>query len=346
MKNLIISSIIALLACNSAMASKIGLDARTDFQTYSSNEAAGKPAYSVFRINRLRVDFQGSLGESNTFRFRFDPLKVDSATTKSTRDSVSSYTNFAFITHKLSDDWSFSMGKIITGMGGVEAMNNPADVYLTSVTGTDSAAIYWPVGAQVQGMFGDHKLIFNVANITEDVKTGSDLSSTSQLYGLTYMGKLADGMVLPNLSYHTESYKNGSLVKVDKTYLAVGAKILVSDFEIELDYLNNHKKYDPQSTQVIDNLSAVGLLRYKMETGSVHFKYENSAVKTATNSTDSDKTAITGMTLAYEFKPVKEENWRAHIALTQKDTKPDGADTKTEKIMYVGTRILADFLKQ
>lgn len=345
MKN-ILTLLLATVLCSSlSFAGKLSLDARTDFESYSTNATLGKPAYSVFKINRLKIDFQGKLGEANSFRTRIDPLKVDKATSKGTRDGVSSYVDFAFITHNLNEEWNISMGKIITGMGGVEAMNNPGDVYLRSVTGNDAAAIYWPVGMQVQGTMGDHKLNINVANVTEDVTTGTNLSSTSHLYGFAYTGKLMEGMLIPNISYHTESFKNSTAVKIDRTYLAVGGKVLVSDFEIELDYLNNNKKHDPQTTQLIDNLSAVALVRYKMETGSVHLKYENSATKTALTSSTDTKSTITGMTAAYEFKPVKDENWRAHVALTQKDTKPENADTQSEKIVYVGTRILADFLK-
>ena len=329
-----------------SLAARIGLDARTDFESFSANQAAAKPAYSVFKISRLKLDFQGSLGADNSFRTRIDPLKVDKATAKNVRDGVSSYVDFAFITHNLNEDWSVAMGKIITGMGGVEAMNNPADLYLRSTAGDEVASIYWPTGAQVVGKFGDHKLTINAANISDDVTSSSNLSSTSHLFGLTYTSKLADGMIMPNLSYHSESFNDSSLNKTTKYYLAAGAKLVVNTFDIEFDYLNNNRKYDTQSTQLLDTQSLVALVRYSLEMGSVHTKYETSALKTAISATDSAKSTINGITLAYEFKPVKDDNWRAHIAATQKDTKADGVDTKTEKKIFVGMRLLADFLKQ
>lgn len=344
MKSLVIKTTLLTFACSAAFAGKINLDARTDFESYSTNDKLAKPAYSVFKISRLKIDFQGSLGELNTYRVRLDPLK--SQTANAVRSGVSNYVDFAFLTHKLNDEWNLSMGKIITGMGGAEAMNNPGDVYLRSAAGDEAAAIYWPVGMQAQGTWGDHKLNINVANITEDVTSGGNLSSTSQLAGVTYLGKFSEGTILPSISYHTEDFKDTATVKQTRSYAAVGAKFLVSDFEIELDMLSNTRKPDPQAAgKALDTTSGVGLVRYKMETGSVHLKYENSAVYTASGVDTKTKSDVTGLTLAYEFKPIKDDNWRFHIAGTQKDTKPENADTQTEKKVLVGMRVLADFLK-
>ncbi len=344
MKSLVLKTTLLTFACSAAFAGKINLDARTEFESYSTNDKLAKPAYSVFKINRLKIDFQGSLGELNTYRLRLDPLKAQQA--NQARSGVSTHVDFGFLTHKLNDEWNLSMGKIITGMGGAEAMNNPGDIYLRSTAGDEVGAIYWPVGMQAQGVWGDHKLNINVANITEDVTSGGSLSSTSQLAGFTYLGKFSEGTILPSISYHTEDFKDSATVKQTRNYLAVGAKFLVSDFEIEADMLSNTRKPDPQTTgKALDTTSAVALVRYKMEMGSVHVKYESSAVNTSTGVDTKTKSDVTGLTLAYEFKPVKDDNWRFHVAATQKDTKPENGDTQTEKKVLVGMRILADFLK-
>ncbi len=333
----------------SALAGKVNLDARTDFESYSANDSVGRPAYSVFRINRLKIDFQNVLGDANSFRVRIDPLKIgDSTVLKNKRDGVSSFVDFGFISHKLSDEWAFSMGKIITGMGGTEGLNNPGDVYLRSVAGEEIAAVYWPVGAQLQGTYGDQKININVANITEDVTDGTvakNLSSTSQLMGFTYTGKLSNGQVVPTVGYHSETFNDTVLVKTTKNYLAFGAKFLISDFEIETDYLENKHTFDPQSTQLIETVSGVALIRYKLDSGSVHFKYENSSLRSATSANVDTMSTLNSLTAAYEFKPYKDDNWRAHLAVIQRNTKADGVDSKSEKKVYLGMRVLADFLK-
>jgi hypothetical protein len=354
MRSLIVKSLTLVLFGSLALAGKINLDARTELESYSSNDALGKPAYSVFKMNRFKIDFQGALGEANSFRLRIDPLKIDSSSgssaVKGKRDGVSSYVDFGFITHKIDDTWNVTMGKYITSMGGAEGMNNPGDIYLRSTAGEEIAAVYWPTGAQFQGVFGDHKLNINVANLTEDVYdnvTSKNLSSTSHMMGFTYMGKLSEGTILPNISYHTEDFKNtANARKITRNYIAVGAKFLVSDFEIEADALNNTRKYDNQgSGDSIDTLSAVLLARYKLEASSVHLKYESTGYKIATGSDTATKTDITGMTLAYEFKPVKDDNWRAHVAATQKNSKAENLNATTENKVMIGMRIIADFLK-
>ena len=63
MKSLVLKTTLLTFACSAAFAGKINLDARTEFESYSTNDKLAKPAYSVFKINRLKIDFQGSLGE-------------------------------------------------------------------------------------------------------------------------------------------------------------------------------------------------------------------------------------------------------------------------------------------
>lgn len=347
MKSLVLKTTLLMFTCSAALAGKINLDARTEFESYSTNDKLAKPAYSVFKINRLKIDFQGALGDLNTYRVRLDPLKTAEAPSLANkRSGAGPDVDFAFLTHKLNDEWNLSMGKIITGMGGAEAMNNPGDIYLRSTAGDEVGSIYWPVGVQAQGAWGDHKLNINAANVTEDVTSGGNVSSTSHMYGLTYLGKFSEGTILPSISYHTEDFKDIASVKTTRNYAALGAKFLVSDFEIELDMLNNSRKLDPQASgKLLDTTSAVALVRYKMETGSVHVKYESTNQKTASGVDTSTKSDITGVTLAYEFKPIKDDNWRMHVVGTQKDTKPENGDTLSEKKVLVGMRILADFLK-
>ncbi len=333
-----------------AVASKINLDARTEMESYSSNTAVGKPAYSVFKINRMKLDFSGNLGELNSFRIRVDVLKVgDTTATKTKRDNVASYLDVGYITHRLSDEFNVSMGKIITGMGGAEALNNPGDIYLRSLAGEEIANIYWPVGMQAQHQFGDQKINLNVANITEDITDNAatpNLTNTSHLYGLAYLGKLSKGSIQPSISYHTETFNNTMYTKKTNNYAALGARFLVSDFEIEVDALNNTRKYEPKGAEKLgDVTSGVALVRYTMETGSVHFKYENSSVKVPTGVDVFAKSKVTGLTLGYEYKPVKDDNWQFHVVGTQRDTKPDGAVTRSEKKVFAGMRIIADFLK-
>lgn len=327
---------------------QILLDTRFDFQSFSANEAAAKPAYSVFKFNRLRLDMNGTLGVDTSFKMRINLL--NNSQSPSTRENVSSFIDYALVSRYLTDNLNLVAGKYITSMGGVEGTYSVGDLYFRSIAGDEVAKIYYPTGAQLEGQMGYNKIKLNIGNVTEDVKDASgNLTNTSFLYGFTYTAKFFDGLWSPNLSYHTESLKTAATVPVkkDRSYMAIGSKFSYAMFEADLDYLLNKGKYDLQAADdVLETNSLVGVLRYKfLEASSVQFKYEDSSQKKAISATDDKKTKTTGMGLAYEFKPFKDENWRAHIAGTQKNVKPKDADTKIEKNIYVGMRILADFLK-
>ena len=328
-----------------ANAGYLNIDARTDYVSYTANDAAAKPNYEAFQMTRLKLDYFGKLGELNSIRARLDPLLNTSAT--ATRDKTSKFIDFAFLSRKLTDQWNFTMGKYISGMGGVEGANNPGDVYQRSTAGNEVAQIYWPVGAQAEGVFGDHRIRINAGNNTEDVNKGGSLNQTRGLKGLTYTSKLMDGMVMPNLSYHLEDFISTSNATKNNSYLAAGTKIVVSSFEIEADYLENKYAIDAQVTgDILDTQSAILLVRYNIaDLGSFQLKYEGTTQRKATSALADTTYKINGSTAAFEYKPTKDENWRMHIAYTQKDTSPDNADLQSEKIVYVGMRIIADILK-
>lgn len=324
------------------------MDARMDYVTYAADNEVGKPGYEAFQVSRLKIDYQGALGDVNAFRARIDLLQNSAAAT--TRDRTSKYVDFAYLTHKFSDSFNFSMGKIITGMGGTEGSNNPGDVYQRSTAGNESAAIYWPVGAQAELKYEENKLRLNIANNTEDIyddNTKKNLSQTATLIGATYTGSFVDGMVLPNVSYHQEKLTSTTNVTKKNSYLAAGARLKFWKMEFEADYLDDVFDRDPQATSdVLRTTSAVALIRYFIaDIGSFHVKYEDTTQKTATSATNDGSVHIAGWTGAFEYKPVSSENWRMHLAYTQKNTSPVVTPLQVESTIYAGMRILADFLK-
>jgi hypothetical protein len=328
----------------------LNLDARMDYLSYGTNDAVGKPGYEAFQVTRLKLDYQGSLGELNFFRTRVDLLQNSATNTADKRDKVSKYLDFAYLTRKISDTVNFSMGKIITSMGGTEGSNNPGDVYLRSTAGDEDALVYWPVGAQAEVKLGDQKLKINAANNTEDIyddSTKQNVSQTGNLLGATWLGQFAGGAIQPNVSWHQEKFTSTSHVNKTNSYGAVGSRLRAGDFEFELDYLANDYGKDPQASKdVLSTHSGVALARYKLnDFGSVHLKYEDTNQTVGTGVTTQGTNLITGMTAAVEYKPVQDENWRMHVAVTKKDTHPNSGDTQSETSTYVGMRLLADFLK-
>lgn len=328
-----------------AMAGELNLDARFDNVSYTGNDAAATPSYNAFQVSRLKLDYSGKFEDKHSYRVRFDFLSGPSSTT-TTRDKTGKMVDFAFLSTKLTDDLSLTFGKLITGMGGIEGSTNPGDFYLRSAAGNEVADIYWPTGAQLDWKMDDHRVRVTVANNTEDVTSSSKLNQTRNMAGIIYTDKFMDGMLMPNLSYYSEKYSNGG---VDKTnsYAAAGVKVKWQSMEFDVDYLQNKYSPDPQAANnTLDTQSGIVLARYFFTPeNSLHAKYENSTKKIATSATADKKQTITGLTAAYEQRFSSEKNFRWHVAYTQKDTKEDNIDTKTDKTVYVGVRILADVLK-
>lgn len=349
----VLASLVLLTGSVSMAIGQLNIDARVDHVSYSPNDAVQKPGYEVFQVTRMKLDYQGKLGDLNSFRFRIDPLQNTAVT--ATRDKTSKFLDIAWVSHKFTDEISLTMGKVVAGLGGIEGyVNVPADIYLTSVAGAEVGAIYYPVGAQADMTFAtDHRVRLTFGNNTTDVTNtanggAASLNNTRGLSSLSYLGKFLENNLTATASYAMEDYTTSAgAAKVKNSFTSVGAKYVMDPMEFELDYLSNKYDLDPQANNnILSTISTVGLVRYKIaDIGSFHVKYEATEQKTATSATTDKKDTITGITGAFEYKPVKDENWRMHVAYTQKDSKPETGDTKTEKIVYAGMRLYMDMLK-
>ena len=77
---------------------------------------------------------------------------------------------------------------------------------------------------------------------------------------------------------------------------------------------------------------------------AVKAKIESSTYKDASTTSESKETTL-GYGIAYEIKPIKDADFRYHVAYTNKDVKPETGDTKTESHIIAGLKLQADFLK-
>jgi hypothetical protein len=347
----------ALALCTSvfAHAGTATLDARMDYVSLSANDDAKKANYQAFQVSRARLDLNGKLSELTSARARLDLLSAPTAAT--TRDRTSKFLDFAFITRKIGDDYTLSMGKVITGMGGIEASNNFGDLYLRSLAGDEVGLVYWPVGAIFGAKFGDHDLKLTIANNTQDtVNPGgtfgvAGLNQTRNMLGVTYTSKLMGGMIQPNVSIYQDKLAASSN-SLASGYVAAGIKSDLDPVMIEFDILNNTYSRDTSATNDVQSTrSIVGLVRYQIAgVGSAHLKIEDSAQKISELTNGDYTKKRTGVTAAFEYKPIKEENWRAHFAITQNSlSTPDigtaAGKTVSEQVVYVGMRTLMDFIK-
>ncbi len=319
------------LMATSAYAGSLTLDGRFDYGNTTVDDANQG---SGTQVTRLKMDGQGSAGKAK-FRARFD-LNGDTATVND-GDGTTDFVDFAYMGTEVANGWDLNIGRIILGMGGAEAMNNPGDNHMRSVAGEELSDVYWQGGIQAVGKVGEGKLNISYAN-----NSVAHAIPTTGMVGLAWSQKMGD--ITPVISYHTEKFAAGAAA-YDNKFMAVGLKWSSGMWDVELDYLDN--KYD--ETEMASGLgvgtashtnSIPVLVRYKMGDASVQFKYEMSKVEAAAGDNE-----VKGMALVYESNDVKKDMFRWHAGYTQKDVTPDGADAVVTKSVFVGMRVLADILK-
>jgi hypothetical protein len=347
----ILGTVLVCLMATPAFAGSWSLDGRFDYESVSSNDDSTTLDNTSFQVNRLKLDGIGTLGSAVKYRTRVNLLGLGAATD---RDKTSNLVDFAWVGREIGSDWQVNIGKVALGMGGIEAMNNPGDVHLRSVAGDEVAARYWQGGVQFEGKMGKNKLLINYTNPTVDSNDGAEKEQSTMMMGATYIANMGD--ISLNASYHMEKYSVGAAADFDNKYMAVGVKWANDLWEVEADYLNNDYSDTAVAAQasgfqgllsgVADTTEGTNsipvLVRYKFGAGnSVHFKMEQTTSKLAT----AGDTKRNGMTVAYESKPSKDENWRWHAAYTTNTVDPENGDTAVDTTMFVGMKIHADFLK-
>lgn len=338
----------------------LNLDARFDNVSVNPNDKAKEAGFVVgsnaFKATRLKLDYQGKVSDELSFRFRMNGLY--NAETAATRDSMSKLVDFAYLTHKMTDNQSLIMGKHQLAMGGWEGNgDNPGDVYYYSVAAKEAIAAFWQTGATLVNTYGDHTFNVSMANNTSEVTgtitpTNNPFSpstvttatnQTRKTAGVSYVGKFMDGALQPWIGYFTESYQAS---EAKKNYMSAGIRYAHSMFDLDFDYHSHAYSADGSNIGLTNTNSIAARLRYKLnDTMGLVAKVDSSS-KTYDDTTDY-KVAFTGMAFAFEYKPVKDSNFRYHAAYVMESAKPDttGAETYAVNTVYVGARLLADFLK-
>jgi hypothetical protein len=126
-------------------------------------------------------------------------------------------------------------------------------------------------------------------------------------------------------------------------------------FVVDADYIMNtlggrSVAYTTGTPAKDDTLSTMQVgFGYKMNEWTPRLKFESSIENVAQPVGDATKYTYTGMQLAVEYKPAKDDMFRYHAAYWSRDKKTDvtgaASTTKTDKELLIGTRIVADFLK-
>jgi len=326
------------LVSSSAFAGSISLDARVDSDSANYNTANGNKNYSKFYLQTGRVDFKGKATEELSYRLRLRFNKTQAAV--STRDSLNDNVDYAAITHKMGD-YSLTAGKFDIMTNGFEGATAGSDMYLTSAA--YGALTRYATGANAAYVMGDHT--FNLMAVNNKADTAS--GQTRNMYGLVYKGTFMEKALNVIASYHmlsTPYTENSSVNNHNDSFATVGVQYKSTGWSTSLDY-NMITAVDTATAGKKDTTDSIVLNgSYDVnEMSAVKAKIESSTEKDG--AANDAKTTTLGYGLAYEIKPIKDADFRYHVAYTNKDVKPETGDTKTESHIIAGVKIVADFLK-
>lgn len=368
MKKMILGSLATIALSTTAHAGSINLDFRGDMNSSSYNDAAkaaiaGLGDSSRFYLKTGRIDYKGAVNEDLTFRVRI-------AFTKSTavinRDTTQTAVEFAYLTHKLSDSFSLSMGRLSSEIGGFETATSGADLYMTSENyarsilargasnnaGTLSMLYVTGVKATFSAWGQDLHIIAADNMASDPVATGTTTSVQNRGFlGAAWKGSFLEKQIGTSLNYFEMSPQNGAGAQAGgsnkSSFMNAGVRYngeaIELPFVISADYHLNTYKQDSSGNE--DKLSSiVAKFAYTgMEQWIPRLEYFTSEDKRAIGTATTDK--YDGFGAVVEYIPKKENTFRYHIAYNSTTMKPEVGDDMTKQEIIVGTRLLADFLK-
>lgn len=359
------------LSATAFAAGSINYDFRVDYDSQSFDSDA-IPSSSRFVVKTGRLDFKGDLNESLKYEARWAMNKpaTASATTTSasnqTRDSLNNSVELLFITHKMSDMFSLSIGKFNTEVGGFEGAASGADLYLISpiyshVAATATPGTYLPTSASspnllymtgVKGIIalGETQTLSLIAtNNTTDAAEGANFNQNRGMLGAVYKGAFFDKTWVGWLGYHEVSPQAngaaGAAVTTDKDKLmSVGVKYDLQPLAAILEYQTSERNQTPAgafgSTDRINEV--IAKIGYTIDQWTPRLEAFTAQEDLGIASSVTNR--YTGLGAVLEYKPTA-DNFRYHVAYTSVTNHPAGAPDVTRGEIMVGARLFGDFLK-
>ncbi len=332
-----------------AFAGSLNLDTRVDYQSINYNTEVGQPNYSHFYFKTGRLDYKGKVNDDLSFRVRWAFNKDSSG--KSVRENTFSAVELGYITQKMSDVFSLSVGKYNTEFGGWEGATSSPDLYLTSefytgkgVNGSNLADttlnasdLRYMTGAKAQFTFADQNIWLMTANADKDEVDGAGkFQQNYTMNGLAWKGGFLDKALNFAASYHMMNRSEN-----DKyAFMAAGIKWDAKPIYASLDYL-----VSAHETTGTDNLtSIVGKLAYTgMENWIPRLEVTSSEEKQEIGVNQTTK--FMGYGAVLEYVPSTENVFRYHAAYNMTTEEPPTGNNKERTEFVVGARLMADFLK-
>lgn len=362
MKKFFMSALAITAVASAAQAGPINLDLRADYSA-ATYDKGSIPDSNRFNLRTGRVDYQGKAFEDVSFRVRWSFAKNAA---QNASDSAQQSLEFAYLTHKMSDMFALTIGRMNTDIGGFEGTTSGSDLYLLSsnynlytgqsasgsFTGTAPATYYgtssmlYMTGAKLTMSFaeGTNSIQLMGMNQKNDEANGSTVDQNQMLMGIVYKGSFMEKTLNFIASYHTSE---GPVVDTKYQWMAAGVQWAADPVTISVDYLLNDEKNDAAGAGTKNELSSIvvkaAYTGFEQWVPRLDFFSSERKDEMTVSVVD---TKWTGMGAVLEYKPYNDKNFRYHVAYNNIKESPDGAANDiTRHEVIVGTRFLGDFLK-
>lgn len=376
LKHLAAVTIATIAMGSTAVAGSVNFDYRFDYKntTYNSDHtSAALSGKSDFLAQTGRLDFKGKFSDDVSYRLRYRLNLWTAAATNTRNDNLAANVDLMYLTQKMSDTMTLTVGKFTSDLGGYDGTQSGADIYLASKNwSTIWLGSSYKVGSTTYNLFGakpfvsglkgtamfdNHELNIFVANSQEGGAStgasGAPSAQTRMTSGATFKGSFMDKALTPYFSYALEKANDGTAsAKKDMdtkyTYMTIGLKYDMNDWFVALDNsIFSADKMTVATDGVWTQNSMVINAGYTMDKMTYKLMYDTTAEKFAPVSGTEGKLTTTGISGAAEYRPTTDKNFRYHVAYTTQSSKADttGATTSTETNLIAGVRLNADFLK-
>lgn len=298
MKRTILAGLIALcFATGWAQSKKISLrvEGRVDLITEEIDETRIEEN-SGFKGKYLNIRMDGDLGQGFTYSYR---QRLNKAHADQSYFDATDWLTLTYTT----DNWSFSGGKQVVGIGGYEYDTAPIDIYYYSEFCSNIPCYQFGASAAYTTDNGKDKFMLQCSQ-------SPFRTNAPDMYAYNFMWCGSHGWFNTLYSANMIEYLPGKFI----SYIALGNKFNVGDFSLELDVMN---RATDSHTFFGKDMSVMGKLSWNISNQFTFFGKASYDV----NKTGSDAdycvvsgTEITRVGAGWEYFPIKDsKDVRLHL---------------------------------
>ncbi|MFW7378423.1 MAG: hypothetical protein ACOH5I_06435 [Oligoflexus sp.] len=241
----LLSSLLLALSTNQAAAkqSEISAEMRFDYVQSKTDPASGEVSSESYFANIYpRVQITGALNDRTSYNIRYNFYQSEGRSADTyitTRDLTASNLEYFYINHQLADSLSFKAGKIFAFAGSQEWNYSEIDNYYYSRV-ANNIPLFYQTGLELGYSLGDQWFGVQFLNgaVGAAEQRENDFAKT-----FAYYGSFADNLINPILTYslyprQSVAIDNQMTSQTQDHQWGAGARINVSQFEIDLEYGN------------------------------------------------------------------------------------------------------------